>query len=237
MGKRGGTKHMKRIAVPKAVPITNKKENTWIIKPKPGPHKIRKCIALGVLLRDVLKVVDSLREVNRILASRKVLVDGRVRTDRKFPVGLMDVVSLPESGKHYRIIVDWKGRLVPEEVEEKTTGNKILKVVKKHTSKGGKITFTFHDGRNMIGDNNVKVGDSVVVKLPEGEMASHLKLGSGSKCLIQEGKHSGKLITLREIIKRKAGERPEALVEDKSGSFETVLEYLFVVDKDFEVKK
>jgi len=235
MGKRGGTKHMKRIAVPKAVPITDKKSNTWIIKPRPGPHGMRKCMALGVLLRDVLKAAGSLREANRILASRKVLVDGSVRTDRKFPVGLMDIVSLPESGKHYHITVDWKGRLVPKEMDEKKTGSKLLKVVKKHTSKGGKITLTFHDGRNMSADNNVKVGDSIVLKLPEGTMASHLKLESGSRCLVQEGKHSGKLVTLREIIKRKAGERPEALVEDKSGSFETVLEYLFVVGKDFGV--
>ncbi len=232
MGKRGSTKHMKRIAVPKAVPITDKKDKVWIIKPMPGPHGTKYCIALGVLLRDVLRVVSTARELKRTLHSRKVLVDGRVRVNEKFPVGIMDVVSF--AGKNYRILVDWKGRLVPVEIDAKKTDSKILKVVGKHTSPGGKITLTFHDGKNMVADNNVKVGDSVVIKLPKAEMVSHLKLESGAKCLIEKGKHSGKLVTLREVLKRKGGKRPEALVEDESGSFETVLGYLIVVGKDFE---
>ncbi len=237
MGKRGSTKHMKRLAAPKAVPITNKKERTWIIKPKPGPHGTKRCIALGVLLRDILKVASTLREVRRILSSRKALVDGVVRTDEKFPVGLMDVVSLPDMNKHYRIVVDWKGRLVPLEVEGKKTENKIIKVVRKHTGPGGKVMISFHDGKTMIGDNHIKVGDSIIVRLPKAEMVSHMKLESGARCLVKEGKHSGKVVTLREILKRKGGKRPEVLVEDESGSFETVLDYLFVVGKDFEVAK
>lgn len=227
---------MKRIAAPKAVPIRDRKERVWIVKPMPGPHGTKYCISLGVLLRDILKVAATLREVRRILHSRKVLVDGVVRVDEKFPVGIMDVISLPDAGKHYRILIDWKGRLVPVELDAKKTDSKILKVVRKHTTKGGKITLTFHDGRNMIADNNVKVGDTVVVKLPKAEMASHLKLESGARCLVEKGKHSGKVVKLREILKRKGGKRPEALVEDESGSFETVLDYLMVVGKDFEVK-
>ena len=73
--------------------------------------------------------------------------------------------------------------------------------------------------------------------LPKAEMVSHMKLESGARCLVKEGKHSGKVVTLREILKRKGGKRPEVLVEDESGSFETVLDYLFVVGKDFEVAK
>ena len=232
MGKRGSTKHMKRIAVPKVVPITDKKNSVWIIKPKPGPHATKHCIALGVLLRDVLKVVSTARELKRILHLRKVLVDGKVRVNKKFPVGIMDVISF--TGKNYRILVDWKGRLVPTEIDAKKSDTKILKVVGKHTSPGGKITLTFHDGKNMIADNNVKVGDTVVVKLPKAEMASHLKIESGARCLVEKGKHAGKVVTLREILRRKDGKRPEVIVEDEGGSFETVLDYLMVVGKDFE---
>jgi small subunit ribosomal protein S4e len=237
MGKRGSTKHMKRIATPKAVPVTNRKEKVWIIKPMPGPHGTRYCISLGVLLRDVLKVASTAREVRKILYSRKVLVDGKGRTNEKFPVGMMDVVSIPDEGKHYRILVDWKGRLIPVETDAKKTGTKILKVVKKHITKGGKVSITLHDGRNMIADNNVRVGDSVIVKIPKAEMVSHLKLESGARCLVEKGKHSGKVVKLREILKRRGGKKPEVLVEDESGGFETVLDYLLVVDKDFEVKK
>ena len=228
---------MKRIAVPKAVPITNKKEYTWIKKPIAGPHSRDKCMALGVLLRDILKVASSIREVRRILTQRKVLVDGKVRTEEKFPVGIMDVISLPDAKKHYRLVIDWKARLIPVEIDEKEIGTKILKVTKKHTAPKGKITLTFHDGKTMYGDNHVKVGDSIVSKLPKPELVSHMKLESGARCLVNEGKHAGKVIKLREILKRKGGKRPEVMVEGEDGNFETVLDYLFVIGKDFEVKK
>ncbi len=237
MGKRGSTKHMKRIAVPKAVPITNKKEYTWIKKPIAGPHSRDYCMALGVLLRDVLKIASTTREVRRILRERKVLVDGKVRVEEKFPVGMMDVISFPDAKKNYRIMIDWKGRLVPQEIDEKETGSKILKVTKKHTAPKGKITLTFHDGKNMYGDNHIKVGDSVVVKLPKPELVSHMKLESGARCLVKEGKHAGSIVKLREILRRKGGKRPEVMVEGEDGNFETVLDYLFVIGKDFEVKK
>lgn len=237
MGKRGSTKHMKRIAVPKAVPITNKKEYTWIKKPVAGPHPRERCISLGVLLRDILHVASSTREIRRILTGRKVLVDGKARTEEKFPVGFMDIISFPDSKKHYRITVDWKGRLVPVEIDAKETGAKLLKVTGKHTAPKGKIVLELHDGRTLYGDNHVKVGDSILLKIPKQELATHMKLESGSRCLVQEGKHAGKIIKLREILRRKGGKRPEVLVEGEDGNFETVLEYLFVIGKDFEVNK
>lgn len=228
---------MKRLAAPKAMPITNKKETTWIVKPMPGPHPVEKCIPLGVLLRDILKIATTLKEAKKILYLRKALVDGRVRVDEKFPVGLMDVISFPDSGKYYRIVVDWKGRLVPKEIAAGKADKKILHVTRKVTAPKGKIMITFHDGKNMAGDNHIKIGDSVVVKLPKVEMISHLKLEPGARCLIKEGKHSGKIVTLKEILKRKEGKGPEALVEDSSGKFVTVLDYLFVVGTDFEVSE
>ena len=234
MAKRGGTRHLKRLAIPKAMPITNKKETTWLVKPMPGPHPSERCIPLGVFLRDVVKLAKTLREAKKVLSMRKVYVDGRVRTDEKFPIGLMDVVSLPEIKKNYRIVVDWKGRLIPLEITSETANKKIVKVVKKHTAPGGKIMLTFHDGKNMVGDNHIRVGDSIVVKLPKPEMLSHLKMENGATCLVKEGKHASKIVTLKEILKRKEGKKPEALVEDSTGSFITVLDYLMVVGKELE---
>ena len=39
-------------------------------------------------------------------------VDGRVRTDPKFPLGLFDVLSIPKIKKNYRIMIDVKGRFI-----------------------------------------------------------------------------------------------------------------------------
>jgi small subunit ribosomal protein S4e len=41
-----------------------------------------------------------------VISRSTVLVDGVVRASHRFPVGLMDVVSMKELGKHYRVLVD-----------------------------------------------------------------------------------------------------------------------------------
>lgn len=234
MAKRGGTKHLKRIASPKAIPVHDRKEKTWMTKAIAGPHPKKKAIPLGVLVRDVLKIATTLREAKKILSNRMVEVDGRVRTEEKFPIGLMDVISFAKSNQNFRISIDRKGRLVPVEITKDHTSSKICKVVKKHTIPGGKLAYTFHDGKNLIGDNHVHVGDSVLVNLPDGKLKNHLKRDIGSRCLIIEGTHAGKVVTLKEIIERKGGKPNEARVTDNKDEFITVAKYLFVVDENFK---
>lgn len=226
---------MKRIASPKAIPVTDRKARKWMIKHAPGPHPAKSSIPLAVLVRDILKLATTVREVRMVLAGRMLQVDGRPRTDEKFPVGLMDVVSMPKAGKHFRIVVDSKGRLVPLEIGKDDASVKLLKVVKKHTIPGGKLSYTTHDGRSMLGDNHVKVGDSVLVSIPGAKMKSHLKREKGSRCLITEGKHAGTVVKLKEIIERRGGKPNEALVQGKSDEFITVAKYLFVIDEGFKV--
>jgi len=237
MGKRGERKHLKRIASPKAVPIHDKKKHVWITKSSPGPHPKKYAIPLGILVRDILKLVRTAKEARSVLSKRLVKVDGKVRVNEKFPVGLMDVLSIPKSGKHYRISVDRKGRLVSVEVKEADVASKILKVTGKHVVRGGKINLTFHDGKNMLGDNHVMVGDSVVVSLPAAKMKTHLKRDIGSHCLVMRGKHAGTIVKLKDIMERKGGKPSEALVQDGKEEFVTVAKYLFVVDEAFKVDK
>ncbi|MBU0591399.1 30S ribosomal protein S4e [Candidatus Micrarchaeota archaeon] len=233
MAKRGAKKHTKRITTPKAVPIHDKKAFTWILGTSPGPHPVNYSISLGVLLRDVMKIARTAKEVKKILSSRLVTVDGKVRASEKFPIGLMDVVSIPKDDKHYKVSIDGLGRLGLYSVQKSDTLTKLARVIKKHVIRAGKINLTFHDGRNLIADNHVMVGDSVVLSLPDGKMKSHLNRKSGSKCLILHGKHVGSIVELKEIIERKGGKPSEALVTGDSGEFVTVAKYLFVIDDTF----
>lgn len=227
---------MKRLAAPKALPLHDKKETTWLLRTNPGPHPKNKSIPLLVLIRDVMGLAPTMGEVRRILAERLVLVDGVIRTQERFAVGLMDVVSFPKADKNYRIIVDSKGRLIPVEISKSELSTKIGKVIGKTTIKGGKLRVGLHDGRNIVSDNNVHVGDSLIVGIPKTELKKHLKLQSHARCLITEGKHSGKIVSLKEIISRKAGKASEASVLDKDKTeFITVAKYLMVVDDRFGV--
>ncbi|TLZ94355.1 MAG: 30S ribosomal protein S4e, partial [Methanobacteriota archaeon] len=84
-------KHLKRLSAPRSW-STPRKTDFWIVRPSPGPHAIGESVPLGSILRDMLKLCDSAREARHILNNRGVLIDGRVVTDPKFPVGLMDVL-------------------------------------------------------------------------------------------------------------------------------------------------
>ena len=102
------SKHMKRLTAPTSWPIGRKTE-VWVTKQTPGAHPIGRSMPLLVLLRDLAGVCDNAKEARRILGQRKVLVDGKVATHFKAPVGIMDVVSFPDSKEHFRLLLDRLG--------------------------------------------------------------------------------------------------------------------------------
>ena len=57
----------------------------------------------------MLGVAQTRKEGKLILAQGKVLVDGKIRKQDESPVGLMDVISLPDMNKYYRVMPSHKG--------------------------------------------------------------------------------------------------------------------------------
>ena len=110
MAKMGSRKHLKTYKAPKTWPI-HPKEDTWTVKPSAGSHSIENSLSLTLVIRDILKLADNSREAKRIINSGNVLVDGRVIKDYKFPVGFMDIIEIPKTGEVYRVLLDKKGRL------------------------------------------------------------------------------------------------------------------------------
>ncbi|MFH0818018.1 MAG: S4 domain-containing protein, partial [Candidatus Micrarchaeota archaeon] len=110
MASKGGTSHLKRISSFKSLSIA-KKTHEWLIKVCPGPHKLDQSIPLGVLIRDYLGLAANSREIKFILNHGEVFVDGRLVKKIDYPVGLMDVVTLPKLGKGYKIGVDYHEKL------------------------------------------------------------------------------------------------------------------------------
>ena len=119
--------HLKRLAAPEFWPIP-KKKYTWTFAPSPGPHKKEECIPLAIIVRDILGLAETGKEAKRIIKAREILVDGRVRTDHKYPVGLLDVISIPKINKHYRV-VPFKNGLKLIEIDESEAKKKILKTL------------------------------------------------------------------------------------------------------------
>jgi small subunit ribosomal protein S4e len=199
MAKKGQSKALKRYNAPKVMRISPK-EGKFAIKTQAGPHSKERSVPLGYLLRDVIKVAETMREVKFILARRKVKVNGVVRTSHKFPVGLFDVVSVEGLENDYKIVYDHKGRFTVEKIEPETKIVRPSKVMNKITIKSGKIQLTTDDGRNILtDDNSIKVHDTIMLELPEQKIVKVIKMEPGAKAYIIGGSHIAQQATIKEI--------------------------------------
>lgn len=232
MSKKGGSNHYVRMRAHKRLGVIKRKKVKWLLASNPGPHKKSESVSVGVLVRDVLGRARNLHEVKKILNAGQLLVDGRKISEPKFPIGLMDVVSEPSEKKSFRMSLTGPN-MVPKEISAADAGKKYLRVAGKHTVKGGKTCYTFHDGRNYLGDKNIMTGDTCLFSVPGFKLEKHLKLAPGSRCLVVEGKHRGEVAKLEKIIERPGSHDAEALLSSPSGEFITVAKYLFVVDENF----
>lgn len=212
--------------------VIGRKRVKWLLAPAPGTHKKAESISAGVLLRDVLHIASSIHEAKKILNSGGFLVDGKKVSEPKYPIGIMDIVSLPAEKKTYRMSLDGP-RLVPREVKGEAASRKYLKVTGKSTVKGGKTSIAFHDGRNYLGDKHIGTGDTCVFAVPGFKLASHIKLAPGVECLVMKGKHMGEVAKLDKIIERPGSHDTEAQLASASGEFITVVKYLFAIDGNY----
>ncbi|MCL2687663.1 MAG: 30S ribosomal protein S4e [Methanobrevibacter sp.] len=233
MAKMGSRKHLKRYKAPKSWPI-RPKENTWTVKPAPGPHALENSLSLLVVIRDILKMADNSREAKRIINTGKVLVDGRVRKDYKYPVGFMDVVQIPLSEEVYRVLPDLKGRLTLHPIESKNDGFKLCKITDKTTIKGAKTQLNLHDGRCIIvEEDSFSASDVIALNIPDQEVSDSYAFGEGAVVLITGGKHIGEIGTINEININKSSNPNTVLVENnKKETFLTLKDYAFVIGKN-----
>jgi small subunit ribosomal protein S4e len=127
-------------------------------KPAPGPHKQRECLPLLLVLRNRLKYALNANEGNAILMQRLVKVDGKVRTEKSYPAGFMDVIDIDKTDEHFRLVFDTKGRYVVHRISKEEAAYKLCKVKTVQFGKGAHPYCTTHDGRTLrFPDPEIKV--------------------------------------------------------------------------------
>jgi small subunit ribosomal protein S4e len=219
--------HLKRLASPKTWPIP-RKALTFIARPLPGPHSKDFQIPISVFLRDIIGIVQTQKEVKRVLHQKLCFIDGTVAHDNKRPVGLLDVVSIPSTKQFFRIGINTKNKLYPITIDEKESSFKISEVMKKTSLKGGKTQLNTFDGRNFLvdGNNQYSVGDSLVISLPEQKIIDHLPMKSGALIMLNAGRHVGTVGTVKEV------EGTTVVVFADQSEFRTKRRYAIVIGKD-----
>ena len=238
MASKGGKKHLKRYPAPAKWKLPRKVKK-FVTKPSPGPHSIENSLPLLLIVRDVLKYADNGREAKKIIKMGKILVDGVVRRDHKFPVGLMDILSIPDTQEDFLVLFDRKGRITLKETDRNDI--KLCRIRNKTVIKGGHIQLNLHDGRNQIiyvsdptkaEEDVYKTGDTVMLTIPEQKLVGHIPFEEGKLAYITGGNHIGEIARIVSIEKRKL--HPDIVtLETKDGEeIKTIKDYVFVVGEE-----
>jgi len=214
------------------------KEHAFTIRPNAGPHPLEHSMPLGIILRNVLRFSKTVVEAKRLLAERKVLVDGKVRFDHKYPVGLMDVIYLKAAEAFYRVLPNSKNKMALVKITAEEASFKLEKITGKRLLRDNVVQLNFHDGRSVavkVDDPfNIhlayKLMDTVKISIPEGQLLEHIPLQEGAYVAITGGTKIGKYGTLLETpAKRTANKLARVMIGDAEKT--VTLKYLFPVGK------
>ena len=215
--------HLNRIAAPKNWSF-GRRENRWTARSSPGPHSIKNCITQNYILKEILNYASTTRESKKILNANDVKIDGKARKNFRFPVGIFDTIEFTSTNEFFRIVLNKKGKLGIIKIKKEEALLKPCKIIGK-TMVRGKLQLNLFDGKNILADDKAyKVGDTLLLVLPQDKISKHLKLGKNSTIFLAGGKHIGKIGNVENIVEDKV------IYKDSKGDLiETSKKYAFVV--------
>jgi small subunit ribosomal protein S4e len=186
----------------------------------------------------MLKLTTTSKETRRVIARGAVKVDGLVRKNYKHPVGLMDVVEIPEVKSRYRMLPSSQHLLTIHTIPKSEVDVKLCKIVGKTTVAKGNIQLHLHDGRNILlpvkdpktkPEHEYSSGDTLLITIPKQGIRKRIPLREGVTAIITGGVHTGFVGILEKIdSKIKLG-----TIKGADGTtFQTALRYVFAIGED-----
>jgi len=224
--------------------MLDKLGGTWAPRPSTGPHKLRECLPLILVLRNRLKYALTRREVVMIVMRRLVQVDHKVRTDINYPAGFQDVISIEKTDEHFRLLYDTKGRFVLHRITAKESQFKLCRVQKVAVGskasighnpfvagRAGAIPYIVtHDGRTIrYPDPEIKVNDTIKFDLSTGRITEHIKFDVGNICMITRGANIGRIAIMISKEKHPGSYEIVHLKDRRGNDFSTRVNNVFVI--------
>jgi small subunit ribosomal protein S4e len=241
MARMGGRRHLRSFAAPGFWPI-HRKERFWAPKPSPGPHPIEESIPLLIVIRDMLGYAKTSREARRIIGQGVIKVDGRPRRDYKYPVGLMDVIEITETGETYRVVPYPVSFLKLHPIPREEASFKLCRIEDKSTVKNGHIQLHLHDGRNHLirvsdpgnpAEDRYRTLGTVKLAIPGQEILDYVPFEEGNIAIITSGRNVGRVGRILEVKPGLRRYRRIVTLEDKEGvKFQTSLSYIFIIGRE-----
>src|SRR3989344_1807983 len=197
--------HLKRPNTNKMWPIS-RKGTKYLVVPS---HSKNNGIPLLVILRDVLKIVKTRKELVKILREGKILVNDEKLRDESRTLVVFDSIGIPSLNKYYKFNFSDTGKVSFDEINEKESHSKISKLSNKKILKKGVTQLNFGDGRNILSK--------------EKKSVKILPISEKSKVMIIGGKHRGEKGVIESV-----GEK--ILIKSKESKFEIGKNEIMIIE-------
>ena len=113
---------------------------------------------------------------------------------------------------------------------------KLARIENKTFIKGKKQQLNLSDGSNKLAEGDFKVGDSLVLSLPDKNIEDRIGFEIGNLAMVVGGKHTGQTGKIKEIITVKSSQ-PNRVIISGDKEFETIKDYVYMIGKDQPVIK
>jgi small subunit ribosomal protein S4e len=190
--------HFKRKTIGKFWPIP-RKGTKYVAVPN---HNQYESLPLVVVMRDILKIVRTTKELKKLLYEKQVQVNHKFVRETNYPISLFDILSLPTIKKNYKAILSKSKKISLEEVADKEASLKIYKIIDKKVLGDKKIQLNLMHGRNIISKEKAGTGDSIVFDLKENKILKIIPMEKGRTAFIIKGKHAGISGKINDIVER-----------------------------------
>jgi small subunit ribosomal protein S4e len=186
------------------------------------------------VVRDVLGLAHSYREARTTITEGRIAVDGVVRRDPHFPVGVMDVLEIAGTGKVYRFLPREGTLLVPVAIPETEKSVKLCQIRSKTTVRGGRLQYGLHDGRTILpaGEMEFNVGDSCILDVPSQRVQRALKLEKNAQVMVVRGQNAGTVGQVDQLLGGSFTRPGMARLKVRGRAIEVPTRLLLVVGKD-----
>jgi small subunit ribosomal protein S4e len=239
MARKFGPRQLKRQASPGFWPI-HRKESTWAPMTRPGPHPRERSIPLNLLIRDMMGYAQTGRDAARIIHNSQVKVDGIIRRDHRFSLGLMDVIHVKGMDQAFRILPKPRRGLSLSPIRAEEEQYKLCRITGKKTLVRGKVQVTLHDGRNLVleakpgskDEMDLKVGGTLQIALPSQRVLKYVPFQEGNLGLVTDGRNEGLFGRITSISPGTHSRPSIARLETSGETFETPTAYIIPIGSD-----
>lgn len=153
-------------------------------------------VPVVIAVRDMLKLARTAKEVDAMIKQKLLKINGKIVYDYHESINLF---SIFEADKSYQLTISPTKRFT----FVVTKKNEIIsKVTNKHLFKGKKTQLNLSDGTNVLGDNKIQVGDSLVLDF-KGKIVQHISLEKGKNVFILKGQYMGQSGKIQSVEENK----------------------------------